>query len=311
MNLYGFVLFVQQEFVFRVRSPLLCKQLLINKILFMMKKLTFLLLLMGITTFSFTQNNAPAGAVNFYEDLYGTTIINGSRGDMDALVYVDYSIQNNYVIPALQNQGYTVTVATGWSDFDSKLANGNYGFAVAFIQGNYAHPSLTVLQNYVNNGGKMIYCDWVIEGYEAYFNLFNAASTSNKNYSSFLIADSIVLNGISNPVILTNPGWAVTFSLGMSVFGSGETLASFPEPSRDSESAMILGNGGNTIILGYLSDTPPEADRQQLVENLIMKINDGGAPPPPPGVPVSNWALIFGVFLISLFMVVRYRRSLA
>ena len=30
-----------------------------------------------------------------------------------------------------------------------------------------------------------------------------------------------------------------------------------------------------------------------------------------PGVPVSNWALIFGIFLISIFMVFRYKRNLA
>jgi hypothetical protein len=44
--------------------------------------------------------------------------------------------------------------------------------------------------------------------------------------------------------------------------------------------------------------------------NYFVSFNTPSGPPPPV-VPVSPWALIFGVFLISLFMVVRYRRSLA
>jgi hypothetical protein len=34
-------------------------------------------------------------------------------------------------------------------------------------------------------------------------------------------------------------------------------------------------------------------------------------PPPPPPVPVSNWAIILGIFLIAVFMVFRFRRRMA
>ena len=36
-----------------------------------------------------------------------------------------------------------------------------------------------------------------------------------------------------------------------------------------------------------------------------------GIIPPPPGVPISDWAIYFGIFLIATFMVLRYRRRFA
>jgi len=53
-----------------------------------------------------------------------------------------------------------------------------------------------------------------------------------------------------------------------------------------------------------------DAGDEDLDSWVIIEGDSFGAPPPPV-VPVSNWALIFGVFLISIFMVVRYRRNLA
>jgi len=81
-------------------------------------------------------------------------------------------------------------------------------------------------------------------------------------------------------------------------------LATFP----NGDAAVIRGNGGNTIILGYLSDTPPDADRQMLFENVIKSTTCGGFAQE---IPVSNWAIILGVLLIGTFIVVRYRRTLA
>ncbi len=40
-------------------------------------------------------------------------------------------------------------------------------------------------------------------------------------------------------------------------------------------------------------------------------INTGNEPPPPESVPVSNWAIYFGIFLIGLFVIFRFRRRLA
>ena len=52
-------------------------------------------------------------------------------------------------------------------------------------------------------------------------------------------------------------------------------MATFPS----SESAIVWGNGGNTLLLGFLQDTVPSTDGQKLFENLLRKI-DGSTPMP-------------------------------
>ncbi len=290
-----------------------------------MKKLYLFIVLMSIMALGYTQNNnAATGASNFYENLYGHTFASSTRGAMDALVFIDLVLEEDYVIPALQAEGYNVTVATDWTDFDTKLASGNYGnysLAVAFVQDLHAHPSLTGLQSFLNNGGRIIYDDWTRDA--AYGNFFEAGFTGNTNFDYMEITDGGVLAGLSNPIQINNPdtdpNWT-TFSYGLTATGSGEYLAFFPVPMRANnpeEQSIIRGNGGQTIILGYMSDTPQlnggstrANDRQQLFQNLINTLAPYG-PPPPTTVPVSNWALVFGIFLIGLFMIVRYKRRLA
>jgi len=285
-----------------------------------MKKLFLFFVLMSTVALGYTQNrNVATGATNFYENLYGHTFASSTRGAMDALVFIDFTFEDDYVEPALEAEGYNVTVATDWADFDAKLASGdysNYSLAVAFVQGDFDHPSLAGLQSFLTHGGRIIYDDWNLDA--NYGNFFEAGFTGNINFDIMEITDAGVLAGLSNPIYINDPGWNFVFSYGMTATGSGEYLAYFEELMRvnnPDEQSIIRGNGGQTIILGYMSDTPQlngstrANDRQQLFQNVINSL----APysPPPATVPVSPWALIFGVFLIAVFMVVRYKRNLA
>jgi len=102
----------------------------------------------------------------------------------------------------------------------------------------------------------------------------------------------------------------------MTPTGDGEALATFIPVARGDggyPAAIIRGNDGKTIILWYMPDTPQLfglgkptiTDRQKLFENVLGSLDQQ------PPVPVSPWALVFGVFLIAVFMVVRYKRNLA
>ena len=289
-----------------------------------MKKLFLFFVLMSVVVLGYTQNNNVAtGATNFYENLYGHTFASSTRGAMDALLYVDFTYENDYVVPALQAGGYNVTVATDWADFDTKLASGNYGnysLAVAFVQDGSVYPSLVGLHAFINQGGRIIYDDWSEN--TTYGNFFEAGFTGHENETSMRITNADISNELSsNPIEIINPstsGSYSVFSYGMTATGSGEYLAYFPQSGKGDpeQQSIIRGNGDKTIILGYMSDTPQldspmrtNNDRQQLFQNLINSL----APYSPPSatVPVSNWALIFGVFLIAVFMVVRYKRNLA
>lgn len=244
------------------------------------------------------KNNATSNAPNFYEKLYGTT--NGaSRGALDAVVYIDYALENDFVVAALVAQGFNVTVASSWTDFDAKLLSGNYGFAVGFNQDWYLLPSAAAIQTFISAGGCMIYCDWTYNNTLADF--FEASYTANNNQTVVTITDPVLASGLTNPFTLGNPGWRI-FSTGLNAIGSGEVLATF----GNGNAAIVRGNDKHTIILGYLSDTPPVAMRRQLFENVLNFIVCGPNTFVP--VPVSNWAIFIGLFLIVTFAVIRFRK---
>jgi len=257
-----------------------------------------LVFIISVTAFSQAINSTVPGASNYYESLFGT--VSPGRGANDALVYVDYTVGgNDGVIDGLNNLGFSVTIASNWTDFNAQLATGNFGLAVGFNQNIAAvGPSPSVVQNFIDNGGCMVFCDWYRSSTLA--NIFDASYAGSVNSTSFIITDAIMLNGISNPVVLSNPGWT-TFSMDLSPMNGGEVLATF----SDGTAAAIRGNGGKTIILGYLSDTPPVAERQQLFENVVSATVCGGAP----GIPLADWAIFLGLFLIATFVVVRFVKT--
>lgn len=266
----------------------------------MRTKLTILitLLVFGSVTAFGQQNNAPEGSVNIYENLYGTTQ-GVSRAAMDAVVFIDYVIQPDFVIAGLTNLGYTVTVATGWADFDTKLVSGNYGLAVGFIQNQGATgPSPAAMQTFIGAGGCIIYADWYMDN--ARVSPLEASFTGSANNTVMTISDPILAGGLTNPVIMTNTGWG-TFTMGLTATGSAQVLATF----ENGDAAVVRGNGGKSIVLGYLSDVPFAPERQQLFENVVLSTLCGSGLQ----VPVSDWAIYLGLFLMISFVVFRFARA--
>jgi len=271
------------------------------------KFFTTTLLVMLISCLSFPnlvfaqENNASPGSTNFFEKYYGKIIESSIRGPLDALVYIDYEIADGKVLDALAALGYTVTVATDWVDFSTKLGANNYGLAVAFNQNfpwSVKPTVLSALTTYITNGGSVVFGDWKTDN--DFAALFEAQFTGVNNQTQMALHPSIA-TGLPNPISLVNTGWSI-FSTGLTATGGGQVLGTFP----NLDASIIRGNGGKTIILGYLSDTPPEAYRQQLFMNLFE-----GVAPPPSSVPLSNGALYLGIFLIAIFIVFRYTRRLA
>ena len=243
------------------------------------------------------QVNTQKEFVNFYESLYGTTTDN--RGANDALFYTTGTNANDYAVPALTNTGFNVTIATDYTDFNTKLASGNYALGVVFNNGGccFLGLDLQTTQNFIANGGCMIFCDWELT--QSFAALFEASFTGNGNITPMTITDPALAAGITNPVAILNTAWG-TWSTALAPAGNGEVLATFP----DGSAAIVRGNNAHTMLLGYLSDTPPDADRQKLLENVIKATTCGGYNPSV--VPVSNWAIALGIFLIASFAVIRF-----
>ncbi|MBE0663266.1 MAG: hypothetical protein IH597_12475 [Bacteroidales bacterium] len=245
--------------------------------------------------------NAPQASVNAFAKHYGQILEASERGPLDALVYIDLELEDGKVLDALLNLGYTITVATDWFDFSTELNTGDYGLAVAFNQ-NFTWEStgakptlLPALTAYIGNGGSVVFGDWRTDN--DFATLFEAQFTGVNNQTQMTL-DASIEDGLPNPLTLSNTGWGI-FSTGLVAIGGGQALATFP----NGDASIVRGNSGRTIILGYLSDTPPADDRQQLFENLFVVATD-------PPVPLSNWALYLGIFLMIAFVVIRFRRMI-
>lgn len=262
----------------------------------MKKILSLISLFLVVNCFVFAQTNSTGGS-NYYSTLVGNVVPPLTASMSQALIFIDWSHSNDGVVDALKANGFSITIATGWADFSSKLATGNYGLAIGFAQNYPAYIyglSVSAVQNYISSGGKMIFATWTTADLPI-LNLFDASFTGNNNLSTVTITDPVLASGLTNPFTLTNPSWGI-FSRGLAAINGAEVLATF----ENGDAAIIRGNGGRTLALGYLSDTPSVvADRH----NIIVKLISAGIV-----VPVSIWAIIAAFLIIFIGIVFAKRK---
>ncbi len=210
----------------------------------------------------------------------------------------DFFLGTDVITPALAAGGHTVTTHNNnWAGFDTDLALGGWDVVIAVVQNSAVYPDQTTLANYIAGGGKVIYADWT--GDAAYGALFEATYTGSVNDASATFSP---LFNVTNPVTITNPGWG-TYSLGLAPTGGGVSLCT-GSPSGDS--CMVQGNGGNTLLLGFLADVFTDAEGQQIFEDAVALLVT-----PQESVPVptmSQWALIVLALLLMTAVFMRRRK---
>lgn len=262
-----------------------------------MKKIfTFIIACVGFASLTFAQSNKVGSGSNFYSTLSSVSHPALTAPGGNALVYVDYALVNDEVVSTLTSEGYTVTVATDWSNFNTLLAEGT-DLAVAFAQNSPATGGLSysTVESYISGGGKMIFATWSTADL-AFANLFEANFTGNFNMT-MVCSDYISLKRdiTGGCFTLSNPGWT-TFSLGLSPIGNGTVAATY----SNGDAAIILGNNGNTIMLGYLSDTP--SVKATAFSNVTNTLTTGLA------VPISYWWIVLAFVVIAVGVVFTKRK---
>jgi hypothetical protein len=194
--------------------------------------------------------------------------------------YNDYSIGTDSMGQALVslNGTHTTTNATSISDFTTKIATGDYDLGIFFLQngsGVEVSNAFAALATHISQGGLAIATDWTRNA--THSSAFQTGFIGGVNQTSFTVLDPALGTGLTNPVTLTNRGWA-TFSTDLSASG-GTVAARF----ANSTGAVVVGNGGRTIWNGFLSDTFINvSDGVQLYTN---EINSVFASQPPAAVP--------------------------
>jgi hypothetical protein len=209
------------------------------------------------------------------------------------LYFVDKNFGTDEMAAALAAlPGNTVTVATSPLDFAAKISvPGAFQLGVFSQQyySDFANPytntndytqALTALATYVKGGGKAIVDTWSPDGFN-YVGAFGADYTGDINGKALNM--TAFNSGVSSPVALSNPGYATA--------NVGETLAPVTGSSiaatytgtggpPDGQGAIIVGNGGSSIVNGFLNDTAG-APGEQIYENEISALLAPTAVPEP------------------------------
>jgi hypothetical protein len=184
--------------------------------------------------------------------VYGIAIVTSVTVAMPSqaanfVYYTDSVLGTDKFLSALAGSGSTYTQATDSTNFLSLLNTNTFDVGAIFVQGSSASnytSAINGLGSFVASGGKAIYSDWSRDSSLAA--QFGAGFTGNTN-------DTTVT--ISNPAFgpnqtLTNTGWGI-FSTGLTPSGSS-VAATF----GNGDAAIVVGNGGRSIVYGFTNDTP-------------------------------------------------------
>jgi PKD repeat protein len=219
--------------------------------------------------------------------------------DLSILIYADDAYHwapNTYLDQALQALGFSYTAhydGDYWG-FEASLTSGSWDI-VLFGNDNWGPPDsvFNALQNYVNDGGKLILNTWMISWYPSNplwttlgFTWFgddydppNPVYWWSPDHPVFISPQSVP------EFTLLQGGRYGTYGQMVEPMAGFEALAGYTTPGPDpNQAALVLGNDGRTVFKGFLDgqndadlDSDGIKDGVELWINLIDGISTGFA----------------------------------
>lgn len=193
-----------------------------------------------------------------------------TRDGWQALYHADGFVGTDPVRPALQRAGYAVTDAPSWSAFAEGLATHTYELAVGLNQQASVDVDPTVLTEYLAAGGLLMMADWTAD--EVVGTVLEAAYTDVIDQSPIHLTQDDVAAGVTNPLVIEDPGYGSTWSLGLAPQGTAQSMGTFP----NEDAALVWGNDGQSLLLGFMADTVPAAEAPAFYDNLLRLMEFGG-----------------------------------
>lgn len=218
------------------------------------------------------------------------SLLAGAANAATVLYRNDFNLATDQMAAALSALGYTVTTTNGNL---SSFTLSNYDIVV-YANQNSGVPGgdITALNSYIAGNGRVLFQTW-----DGTAPSLGASFTGNNNQTSVTVG-TLFGTGITNPLTLTNPGWGV-FSMGLAATtGTAEGLFA------NGNAAIVVGNGGRTIINGFLTDTLAGS---QLYQNQLAYLAGGVVSIPEP----ASWAMLISGFGLTGAAMRRRRAAVA
>jgi len=209
------------------------------------------------------------------------------------LYWADAVLGTDAMSAALAASGHSVTTASSESQFVTQVGAGGWDLVVFMNQNTTNASAQTAITSWVTAGGAAIFADWTRTATTAA--AFDAVYTGGVNQTSMTVTSPALAAGMTtNPITLANPGWGV-FTMSMDDVPLGGLSAAIFADSRD---AIVVGNGGRTIVNGFLNDTfgSTGATFQSgvtLYSNELSLVL-GAAQVPEPGTLILTTVALFG-----------------
>lgn len=191
------------------------------------------------------------------------------------LYFVDLTLGTDILRAALDaavlDYGVDLTVASG-GGFVAALA-ADPDLVVYNRQGSSGFPTgdRDALAAWVVGGGYLAFTHWDTTGTDviAMATDLQASFDASVNHASLTVNQPEATDGLSSPTLtLTNAGYG-TYSVGLDALAGGTVIATHDD---DDSAAIVSGNDGRTLMIGFFNDALPAVDGQQLYTNLLTEL---------------------------------------
>lgn len=195
--------------------------------------------------------------------------------DTTIVYFVDLAVGTDVAALALQHAGDALGATVVVADSGSLVADiaDEPDLVVYFRQDSNELPDehVDALIDWVAAGGALAFTHWKLGSTtgEAVWTALQTALDGNLNYDGMNVTQMELGLGMgATTVPLVTPGWG-TFNVGLEPTGAAQSWALYEESES---SAIVVGNGGRTAAIGFLSDTMPEEDGARLYLNLFYSL---------------------------------------